>query len=251
VVQKVAVAQKKLEIVNEIVDVQLPMELMSHPALHGVGQTALTTLANRFDIVRVPRGASIYNVESTLTHVFFVSSGAVRMQHKNEHGETLESAYFQGFSLLGAAELLAGSDVMAETAVAAEAIVAFAVPVAVAKELCKRDISFLMTLAKALAARHEQAIKNERAALEPAFVRVASYLMTLSNREGKLVAPDLYLVKTTQDDIAAATGLNPRTVSRAMKVLQQKGRLYIRRGEYLLRQPLTLSAAFANEDIAE
>jgi hypothetical protein len=57
------------------------------------------------------------------------------------------------------------------------------------------------------------------------------------------------MVRTTQDDIAAATGLNPRTVSRAMKTLQKKSRLYIRRGEYLLRQPLTLASAFDQDEM--
>ena len=100
-----------------------------------------------------------------------------------------------------------------------------------------------------LAERHQQGVINERQTLEPAFVRVASYLTTLTNREGKMVAPDLYLIRTTQDDIAAASGLNPRTVSRAMKVLQKKGRLSIRRGEYLLREPLSLALAFDDSEI--
>ncbi len=250
-VQKVAVALKKLEIVNEIVEIDLPAELVNHPTLHGVGQMSLTRLATRFDVVRVPRGASIYQVEAPMQAVYLVVSGAVRTQHKNEHGETIESHFRQGFSVLGAGELLSGAQVMAETAIAAEPVVAYSLPAELVRELCKRDVALLMNLATALAERHQQAIINERAALEPAFVRVANHLATLSNREGKTVAPDLYLIKTTQDDIAAASGLNPRTVSRAMKVLQKKGRLYIRRGEYLLREPLTLATVFAAEDIAE
>lgn len=249
-VQKVAVAHKQLEIVKEIEEVQLPADLANHPMLQGVSPWILTKLTNRFDLIRVPRGAAIYNVGANLQSVVLVVSGAVRSVHKNEHGETLESDYRQGFSVLGVAELLSGSQTMLETAQAAEPVVAYAVPVALLRELMARDAQLLLNLAQALAERHTKAVQNERAMLDPAFVRVANYLTTLSNREGKVVAPDLYMIRTTQDDVAAAAGLNPRTVSRAMKVLQKKGRLYVRRGEYLLRQPCTLAAAFAEEEMS-
>lgn len=243
-VQKVAVAQKKLEIVKEIAEISLPAELQNHPILQGVSPNTLTSIATNFDIRRVPRGANVYVVESEAYNVFLVASGTVRTLHRNDHGETLESDWREGFSVLGAGELLAQAPVMLETATAESAVVAYAIPMAVLKELITKDVHLLLNLSKALADRHNKGVTNERQALEPAFVRVARYLMTLSNREGKMVAPDLYLVRSTQDDIAAATGLNPRTVSRAMKVLQKKGRVYIRRGEYLLREPLTLAAAF-------
>jgi CRP-like cAMP-binding protein len=248
-VQKVAVAKTKLEIVSEIVAVELPAELITHPALQGVSQQTLTSLANRFDVVKVPRGASIYQVEDEAKALYLVTIGAVRTQHKNAQGETLESSYVRELAILGAGEMLARAETMFECAVAVDSITAFALPISLMAELAARDPILLLNLAKALADRHQQAILNEKEALEPAFVRVAHHLTTLSNREGKIVAPDLYLVHTTQDDIAAASGLNPRTVSRAMKVLQQKGRLYIRRGEYLLRQPLTLAQAFAAQDL--
>ncbi|MCC6810588.1 MAG: Crp/Fnr family transcriptional regulator [Deltaproteobacteria bacterium] len=250
-VQKVAVAQKKLEIVKEINEVSLPVELQNHPLLQGVSPNTLTAIATKFDISRVPRGASIYQVEAPAGLVHLVISGTVRTIHRNAQGETLESDWRQGFSVLGAGELISGSDVMLETAVAAEPVVAYSLPMALVRELITRDVQLLLNLSKALAERHTKGIANERQTLEPAFVRVANYLTTLTNREGKMVAPDLYLVRTTQDDIAAASGLNPRTVSRAMKVLQKKGRLYIRRGEYLLREPVTLSAAFDADEMGE
>jgi CRP-like cAMP-binding protein len=249
-VQKVAVAQKKLEIVKETTEANLPTELSNHPLLQSVSPNTLTALATKFDIHRLARGASLYQVEAPALSLFLVVSGAVRSLHKNTHGETLESAFWQGFSILGAGELLSQSPVMLESAVAVEPVVAYSLPMELLRELIERDVQLLMNLSKALAERHQQGIATERAALEPAFVRVASHLTALTVREGKVVAPDLYLVRTTQDDIAAATGLNPRTVSRAMKVLQKKGRLYIRRGEYLLRQPLSLASAFDQDEMA-
>jgi len=246
-VSKVAVARTKVEFINEIEPVQLPADLLNHPALQGVGQMSLTALANHFDVVRVPRGAAIYRSESEAHALFLVSSGAVRTEHCNEQGETIESSFVSGFAILGAGELLSGAQVMSESAIAVEPVIAYALSMNVVKELCRRDIALLSNIAKALAARHTQAIKNEREMLEPAFVRVAHYLTTLSSREGKMVSPDLSMVCTTQDEIAAASGLNARTVSRAMKALQKNGRLYIRRGEYLLRSPLTLAQAFGTD----
>jgi CRP-like cAMP-binding protein len=248
VVQKVAVAHKKLEIVKEIAEISLPVELQNHPLLQGVSQNTLTAIASGFDIRRLARGACLYAVEAPAACAFFVVSGAVRTLHRNEQGETLESDFAEGFSVLGAGELISGSDVMLEGAFAESAVVAFAIPMTILREAMARDVKLLLNLSQALARRHCKGVDNERAALEPAFVRVARYLTTLSQREGKTVAPDLYLVRTTQDDLAAATGLNPRTVSRAMKALQKKGRVYIRRGEYLVREPLSLAAAVANDE---
>lgn len=250
-VSKVAVAQKKLEIVKEIAEVSLPAELQNHPLLQGVSPNTLTAIATKFDVVRVPRGASIYQVDAPAAHLFIVASGTVRTQHKNLEGETLESFFVRGFSVLGVGELIGDCPTMLETAIADEAVVAYSVPVATVKALLTSDVRLLANLAAALAQRHQQGVENERAALDPAFVRVAHYLTKLTMREGKTVAPDLYLVRTTQDDIAAASGLNPRTVSRAMKVLQKKGRLYVRRGEYLLRQPLTLASAFDKDEMGD
>jgi CRP-like cAMP-binding protein len=248
VVQKVAVAVKKLEIVKEITEVSLPVELQNHPLLQGVSPNTLTAIATSFDVHKVPRGVTMYAVEAPAACLWFVVSGAVRTLHRNAHGETIESDWREGFSVLGAGELLCGSDVMLESAAAESAVVAYAVPMRTIRELMRTDVKLLLNLSQALAARHQKGVANERAHLEPAFVRVARYLTTLSEREGKQVAPDLYMIRGTQDDIAACTGLNPRTVSRAMKDLQKKGRLYIRRGEYLLREPLSLAAAASKED---
>ena len=248
-VQKVAVAQKKLEIVKEVTEITLPSELQNHPLLQGVGGNTLNAIGPAFEMNRVPRGANIYQVEAPAGLLHVIISGAIRTIHRNDQGETLESAYCQGFTVLGCGELLSGSAVMLETAVAVEPVVSYSIPAAIIKELMVRDVQLLMNLSKVLAERHTQGVINERQTLEPAFVRVASYLTTLTNREGKMVAPDLYLIRTTQDDIAAASGLNPRTVSRAMKVLQKKGRLYIRRGEYLLREPLSLALAFDDAEM--
>lgn len=249
-VQKVAVAQKKLEIVSEIEAIQLPAELVNHPVLQGLSQKVLAKAAKLFDLVRVPRGANLYTAGHAAKAVYFVVSGAVRSYHSNAQGETIESHWSTGFSLLGAGEALARAEEMMESAQAAEPVVAFSLPMATFQEMFQADGGLLANVARALAERHVRAIANERAALAPAFVRVANHLSTLALRTGKMVAPELYLIATTQEDVASASGLNPRTISRALKVLQQKGRVYIRRGEYLLRQPETLAEAFSPEEIA-
>jgi CRP-like cAMP-binding protein len=247
VVQKIAVSQKKIELVKDAPPVSLPSELQSHPILLGVNPRSLATIASALDLCRIPRSASLYRVETAASHVYLVVSGTVKTLHRSSRGETVESAWYEGFSILGVGELLGGSEAMQETAVAESAVCAYALPMELARNLVASDPRFLLNVAEALAARHAMGLSNERLTIEPAFFRVARYLITLSKRASKMVAADLYLVRTTQDDIAASTGLNPRTVSRAMKVLQKKGRLYIRRGEYLLREPMTLTAAFGDE----
>jgi CRP-like cAMP-binding protein len=244
-VQKVAVA-KKLEIVRDVVEISLPAELLGHPALNGVQPQTLAAFNGQVTLRQLPRGAALYRYEEDATLVYFIVSGTVRTQHHNAAGETLESDWISGFGCLGVGELFAQSDVYQETARLEDPVKAYGVPRRLLAQLCATDPRLTLNLAAQLARRHEKGLDNERAALAPAFVRIAKHLQKLVQREGHEVAPELFRIRSTQDDIAAATGLNPRTVARAMKVMQQLGRLYVRRGEYLVRQPLTLAALQEN-----
>ena len=244
-VQKVAVAVKKLAIVEEIDVNQVPSALLSHPVLSAASPASLTAMSTQFDVSRIHAGAALYRCDSRADRIFFLLSGTVQTVHHNAAGETVESDWVTGPAVLGAHELFSGVESYRETAMIRGSGEVIAIPISLVRELAARDAGLGFALAQALARRHEEALRNERAALDSAFVRVARYLQRLVQRDSKEVAPELFQLHVTQDDIASATGLNPRTVARAMKALQQKGRLYVRRGEYLLRQPLTLASALS------
>lgn len=239
-VQKVAVAAKKLEIVQEICTSELPAALLSHPVLAAASPASLTALSTHFDVIKISAGAALYRCEARCDRMFFLLAGTVQTLHHNAASETVESDWVSGPAVLAVHELFSGAEGYSETAMVQASGEAIAIPMSVVRQLIARDAAFALALAQALARRHSQALLNERATLDSAFVRVARYLQTLVQRGSKEVAPELFLLRVTQDDIASATGLNPRTVARAMKALQQKGRLYVRRGEYLLRQPMSL-----------
>lgn len=246
-VQKVAVDKREIDLSFDVATSELPCELVGHPLLCGVGQKTLQVLSTSLEHLHLARGARLYRAEQTARCVYLLVSGKVRTVHQNALGETFETSWLQGPAALGVGELLAGLGTMQETAEVVEDAVLIALPMSVLRELLASDGKLPLNLATALAGRHMEGLKNERQILESAFYRVADYLATLSARSGQQMAPDLVQVKVTQDDIAAAKGINPRTVARALKVLQQKGRLSVRRGEYLLREPATLASAFTSE----
>lgn len=244
---KIAVT-KKLEVVTEEVTVNLPPQLLAHPALAGAQLSSLVAMSEKLRTVKLPRGAALFRVEEDAQEVFFVVSGTILMQHRNSASETFESDWLNGSQLVGVAELFAESPVYFETSRIEQPVEAYAIPVATMRALISRDHALAVNLAKALGRRMTRAIHNERSTLEPAFVRIAKYLANLAQRDGREVAPELVQIHSTQDDVAAATGLNPRTVARAMKALQKEGRVYVRRGEYLIRQPLTLHLAVQGDE---
>lgn len=245
--QKIAVA-KRLEVVTEEVTVNLPPSLLAHPALAGAQLQTLVAMSEKIRTVKLPRGAALFRVEEDANEVFFIISGTILMQHRNAESETFESDWLSGSTMVGVAELFSDSPVFFETARIEQAVEAYAVPMAAMRQFISRDHALAVNCAKALGRRVARAIVNERATLEPAFVRIAKYLTNLAQREGREVAPELVQIHSTQDDVAAATGLNPRTVARAMKALQKEGRVYVRRGEYLIRQPHTLHLAVGGEE---
>lgn len=247
-VQKVAVAAKKLEVVRESLNVTLPSKLMFHPMLANVSPTTLNALNEQFTEIKLAPGTTLYRVDEPAHRVFFVVDGTIQTLHHSRAGESFEGDWRRGSHALGMGELFSGQQYYAETAFARAATEVFALPLSLVKELAGRDPALAMNLAKSMAERQHRAWENERSVLETGFVRVADYLIRLVVRDGKEVAPDLYQIKATQEEIAAASGLNPRTVARAMKALQKKGRLYIRRGEYVLRQPLSLTQALMEEE---
>src|SRR5687768_10210506 len=115
-VQKVAIGQKKLEIVSEIPAARLPADLAAHPLLQCVRPRSLTVLSTRFDLLKVARGSTLYTAGAPAKTLYLVGSGAVRTLHRNIAGETLETSWKQGFSVLGMGELLAEASEMQETA---------------------------------------------------------------------------------------------------------------------------------------
>lgn len=260
-VQKVAVVSKKLSLVqtNEVSSVDaaavpvaqlfaaLPPKLLYHPMLANVLPSTLQAIVDHFSEIRLATGMALYRVDQRADRMFFVVDGTMQTLHHNRAGESFEGDWRRGSHALAVSEMFSQQTFYTESAFARSAVELFALPISLVRDLAMKDPALAMNLGRALAERQHRAFENERSVLETGYVRVAEHLIRLVVRDGKEVAPDLYQIKSTQEEIASAAGLNARTVARAMKELQKMGRLYIRRGEYVLRQPLSLVQAFADE----
>jgi CRP-like cAMP-binding protein len=209
--------------------------------------TTLMELDRRRQPSIFPEGATVFLQGDQPRAIYCVGTGRVKLSHGAADGRTVALGIAVSGDVLGVRPMLLGTthDLTAETL--EETRLCF-IPKDDFLEFLARNGAVSLRLAQKLSAELDDAYRHlSGAALKSTTQRLAELILTLSQTQGQPGPGGISLpTHMRQDELAEFLGVSPRSLSRALAALRDRGLIACRRRLIVVRDSAALRKSLAS-----